>query len=76
MQLIQVARIWEAGHGASIDAGAFGLAARFISDEWANPRLLYRDDILMWICEFQTIFTCFSLEMELNVDLDVPLQYT
>jgi hypothetical protein len=30
IQLIQVARIWEAGRGASIDAGAFGLAARWV----------------------------------------------
>jgi hypothetical protein len=29
-QLIQVARIWQTGHGASIDAGAFGLAARWV----------------------------------------------
>jgi hypothetical protein len=28
MQLIQVARIGQAGRGASIDAGAFGLAVR------------------------------------------------
>jgi hypothetical protein len=28
IQLIQVARIGQAGRGASIDAGAFGLAAR------------------------------------------------
>jgi hypothetical protein len=28
IQLIQVARIRQAGRGASIDAGAFGLAAR------------------------------------------------
>lgn len=31
------------------------------------------DDILMWMCEFQTILACFSLEMELNIILDVPL---
>jgi hypothetical protein len=30
IQLIQVARIGEAGRGASIDAGAFGLAARWV----------------------------------------------
>jgi hypothetical protein len=29
IQLIQVARIWQASRGASIDAGAFGLAARW-----------------------------------------------
>jgi hypothetical protein len=28
IQLIQVARIWQAGRGASMDAGSFGLAVR------------------------------------------------
>jgi hypothetical protein len=30
MQLIQVARIWQAGRGASINASAFGLAVRWV----------------------------------------------
>jgi hypothetical protein len=34
-QLIQVARIGQAGRGASIDAGAFGLAARWVR-RWAH----------------------------------------
>jgi hypothetical protein len=30
LQLIQVARIWQAGRGVSIDASAFGLAVRWV----------------------------------------------
>jgi hypothetical protein len=36
IQLIQVARIWQTGRGASIDTGAFGLAARWVSVHWCE----------------------------------------
>jgi hypothetical protein len=39
---MQVARIWQAGRGASIDAGAFGLAARWVR-RWVHWGVHWRE---------------------------------